>query len=444
MMLSERDSKKTDIIISDRKIYGLSGILNQGNSCYMNSAIQALAHIYPLIKYFFEDKDKIINTIKQNARKIFKDNPKFKVGSINEIDSVLKTKIADPEYSPSMLTHEEAYVIVNSTITFQMIRLVENIWKNNYNIIPTSFRKIFTEVRNKFFLGYEQHDAEEAYSCIMQQMQEELSITGNIRFRTNKNVTNFLAFKNDITDKLKNVTDADEKKSLIESYIRKKREMPVENLIVESFREMKKYYDSCFSRITEIFSGFIHSSTYCPDTSCGYSSNKFDAFLHLSLPIPLSKIAPITIYDCFKEYCKDEILDDNNLWSCDGCNKKVKAVKKLRIWKNPMVLVIQLKRFGISHHTKDNRMIEYPITDLNIGPYISVFSDIDCYLYSLQCIINHRGGVSHGHYYTYCRDEDTDKWFNFNDDIVREISSTMVVNSNAYLLVYIRQDLIKC
>jgi ubiquitin carboxyl-terminal hydrolase 47 len=34
----------------------------------------------------------------------------------------------------------------------------------------------------------------------------------------------------------------------------------------------------------------------------------------------------------------------------------------------------------------------------------------------------HSGGAYGGHYYAYIKDFETNKWYNFNDSVVREIS----------------------
>lgn len=446
--LAEDKQKRT----KTATIYGLSGIVNTHNTCYMNSALQAFSHNYPLTSYLLGKKDEIHQILGNNARKIFKDNNAFKLETVNSIVPLeLRKKIQDPNYNVSMLDQEEFNIMLNHTMTAQLIKLLDHMWAKNCVVIPTSFRKIFSEARDKFFFGYEQHDAEEAYSCILQQIQEELSEEKNIKFKTNKqSVQDFLQFKNDITSKIQLASNNDEKKLLLDVYKQKKKEMPTESLNIEAFREMKKYYGTSYSRVTEIFSGFLHSSINCPNATCGYSSNKFDAFLHLSLPIPVRNVSimgtgsMLNIMDCMKEYCKEEALDDQNLWFCDGCKNKVKGIKKLQLWTAPPVLVIQLKRFGISRRSKDNRLITYPTEHFDISSMISPIK-IDatkCNMYRLQCVINHTGSLSGGHYYTYCLDEDSGKWFEFNDKEVSEISKNVIVTHTAYLLFYIREDLI--
>lgn len=433
------------------KIYGLTGIVNTGNTCYMNSAIQALSHNYPLTSYLFHNKEKIYEILKTNARKILKDTHNFKLDNPHTIVSMeLRRKIHDENYHPNMLTKEEEIIVYNHTITVQLIRLLENMWAKNCTIIPTSFRKIFSEARNKFFFGYEQHDAEEAYSCILQKMQEELAENKNVKFKTTRlTVQDFLQYKNEITQKIQQAKTTEEKLELLELYKKKKREMPEECLMVEAFREMKKYYGTAYSRVTEIFSGFLHSSINCPERDCGYSSHKFEAFLHLSLPMPTKdpdgkNLYALDINDCLTEYCKQEVLDEKNLWMCEGCNKKVKGIKKLDIWTAPPVLVIQFKRFGIQRISKDGRFIRYPVEHFDISHIISpVQKDpTKCYMYRLQCIVNHRGNMYGGHYYTYCLDEDSNKWFEFNDEHVVEIPCSHIITNTAYLLFYIREDLI--
>jgi ubiquitin C-terminal hydrolase len=429
------------------QIYGLSGILNNGNSCYMNSAIQALCHNYPLTNYLFNKKEKILSILVKNARKIFKDSEQFKIEcQSSSIPMELRKKIQNPEYRPEMLTQNEVTIILNNTITVQLIRLFEHMWAQNCIIIPTSFRKIFCEARNKFFYGYKQHDAEEAYSCIIQKMQEELAEEKLVRFRITKtSVKNFLQFRNEISNKMKLAQTIEEKTKLLEIYDKKKKEMPVENMVVEAFREMSKYYGSSYSRITGIFSGFMHSSIICPSIECRHSSNKFEPFLHLSLPIPTSDKSDLVIEDCIREYCKEEILDEQNMWLCGGCGQRVKGIKKLQLWIVPPVLVIQLKRFINSQLSKDNRLVQFSIENFDVSSMISPIQldQSKCYQYRLHCVINHIGHLDCGHYYTYCMDEDSGKWFEFNDTMVHEISRDIVVSNNAYLLFYIRKDLIE-
>ncbi|AYV85731.1 MAG: putative ubiquitin-specific protease [Satyrvirus sp.] len=460
-------------------VYGLTGIVNTGNTCYMNSAIQALSHLYLLTNYFFTDKENIYKILRTNARKILKDNEAFQLNSNNIIPMELKQKIQNPDYKPEMLTENEFGCIYNSTITAQFIRLVEYMWRRNCSIIPTSFRFIFSETKQKFFFGYEQHDAEEAYSCILQKMQEELAEEKNVVFKSDKkSFKEFLKFRNDIIEQIKKENDTAKKEELQRTYIDKKRSMPDEALMLEASREMKKYYGTSYSRITEIFAGFLHSSINCPDPNCKYMSNKFDPFLILSLPMPMptaptgpnivQEINPlagdhtllyrnrmrmfenqnlhhniITIDDCIQEYFKEEALDEKNLWSCEGCNNKVKGIKKLQLWSVPPILVIQFKRFGAERIFKDSRLVKYPLEHFDISSVVSSVqkSETKCYKYTLQCVINHTGSLHNGHYYTYCRDEDTGKWFEFNDGSVDEISSSVIVTHNAYILFYIREDM---
>lgn len=429
------------------KIYGKTGLTNNANSCYMNSAIQALSHNYPLTSYLFRDKENIYLTILKNARKILLNHPSFKLETDSMINLELKQKINNPEYRPSDLTTDEKNIILNHTMTVQIIKLLENMWTKNCVIAPTSFRKIFCNARDKFFMGNEQHDSEEAYSCIIQQMQEELSESRNIKFDIkDPSLLEFINFKNEIRKKIEsNLLSEEEKKILFNDYLQMKKLMNRESIITKALCEMKKNYDTSFCKITEIFMGFLHSSISCPNSNCNFSSDKFDPFFHLALPLPpsLSIGRSIEIESCMKEYCKQEILDEQNLWLCEGCNSKVRGIKKLQLWTTPPVLVIQLKRFGIDRIHKDNRLVTFPLENFNVdfmmSPQSTEFNV--CTKYRLQCVINHVGGMGGGHYYTYCMDEDSAEWFKFDDKRVTRINSNSIVTRSAYILFYIREDL---
>lgn len=82
--------------------------------------------------------------------------------------------------------------------------------------------------------------------------------------------------------------------------------------------------------------------------------------------------------------------------------------------------------------------------DFDISSMISPvqFDKSKCYKYTLQCVVNHQGGLQGGHYFTYCKDEESGKWFEFNDTHVEPIQPSRVVTPMAYILYYIRQDII--
>jgi len=429
----------------DEYIPGNSGIINFGNSCYMNATIQTISHIYIFQQYLLQNEDTIINVLLKNAP-IFFTNAQF---------NNIKDKLSLADYTPQILTSDEKTIVVNSTMTYQIIKLLKGLWSDNIHsnslqpkngtINPISFKKIFSEARNNFFFGRDQHDAEEAYNCIMQKMQEELATKTNVRFKTDKTSVNELfIFKQKIKTNIEKTKSETEKEELCRKYDERKRAMSAENLTLKSFKEMKKYYDVSKSVITNNFSGFLHSSMSCPDVMCKHVTDNFEAYLQLSFSIPDGE--NITIYDCMNEYCKEETLDDNNLWHCTGCDKDVGGIKKIYLWTNPKILVIQLKRFDWQHFRKNNNMVHCPITDLNIESIISPINvENMCnkfFIYDLQCVVNHDGDIDNGHYFSYCKNQNTNTWYKYNDENVTQLPDGCIITNMTYMLFYIRRDII--
>lgn len=429
---------------NSNNIYGLSGIVNTGNTCYMNSAIQALCHNYILTSYLFDCEIEIYKIIKLNARKIFSNVSIFQENNVNSIIPLsLRKKIQNPQYNSSMITEDEEIIIYNHTVTIQLIRLLKAMWGSNCTIIPTSFRKIFTEIRNNFFDGSLQHDAEEAYSSILQKIQEELISSRDYTINLNSRLQLLLHLKNDTENKMKNAISLSHREAIREKYEQKKRSMYIENTILNAYEEIKNYYKNSYCKVTDFFTGFLCSQIICPN--CGNISTKFDPYLHISLPITQIQSDYLTLNHCIDDFCKEEKLDESNLWECNSCTKKVCGLKQFWLWNPPQVLVILLKRFNQYTLSKDNRLINCPIKNFDIQTAIHPIQKhgISKTKYHLQSIINHVGSLNSGHYYTYCIDIDSDKWFEFNDSSVREISESNIITPAAYLLYYIREDFYK-
>lgn len=448
---------------SFNKSRGKSGLTNTGNTCYMNSAIQTISHTYHLRTYLFDNEKTIIEILLTNANKILSAiKPMCSELTLN----IIKQKINLKNYTPTMLTNDERIIILNNTMTYQVLRLLkEGLWgsknkvseeitsttsrtkeKFTHEVIPISFKRIFAEVRDTFFHGNDQHDAEEAYSCIIQKMQEELGQELRIIFKTKRtSVGDLLNFKKNIQDKINLVTDPEEKQHLINLYLEKKKSMPEESLILDAYTHMKKYYGSSHSRLAELYTGFYHMTIKCPNENCNYASNKFEPFSLINFELA-NKTSNLSLDNCMETFCKEEILDKDNLWKCDSCKQMVQAKKQSLLWSNPAILVIQLKRFGIDRMRKDTRFVDFPLKNLDIYGMMSPVnadSKKKYYTYDLYSVINHAGGIHGGHYYSYCLDEESGNWYKYDDSNVEKISTDKIINNNAYILFYLRKNYIK-
>ena len=158
----------------------------------------------------------------------------------------------------------------------------------------------------------------------------------------------------------------------------------------------------------------------------------------------------ISIEKFFEEFSKEEKLDKDNLWKCPKCNKNSQASKKIELFNMPKILIIHLKRFN--NNKKINTFIDFPLTNLDINKYINKnrnINDTQGLKYDLFGVINHYGSMDYGHYTSFCKNIDDNKWYEYNDRVVNEILSEKeyetIVNPNAYILFYREHncDLIK-
>lgn len=429
-------------------IKGLTGIWNKGNTCYMNSAIQAgLGHNYLITSHLFKDEPKVRATLLTNAQKITKDMELFKPDVDSPIPLELRLKLAAEDFDPNTLTDEEAEYIYKVSMTGQLIQLLKFMWARNCSVIPTSFKAVFSEACNRFFAGYEQHDVGEALFCIVNALQEELAVKTDVKIHTpfTEGLHIYIQHLRDIARR-KATTLESEHQTFDAELTALAKSMPDEALIISAYTEMRKYYNSSHSRITEIFTGFLAMSTHCPKPECGFGSHRFEPFTNISLPMPTDLPAGtvLTLKHCLEEYSKNEVLDEQNMWTCDGCNEKVQAHKQATIWEAAPSMVFQINRFNGDRTTKDKRHVDYPTTGLDLAPYITPQNrNPDAtYTYRLQSVANHTGSLQGGHYYSYCIDDDTLRWFKYDDHVVSEITAKQVVTATAYILFYMREDLI--
>lgn len=147
----------------------------------------------------------------------------------------------------------------------------------------------------------------------------------------------------------------------------------------------------------------------------------------------------VDLEECFKQFCKEEILEEENKWYCPSCKEHVRAKVHYEIYSTPPILIVHLKRFKANH--KIDTFIDYPVNDLDMGKYIIGPKKHKNNKYDLFAVAHHYGGMGGGHYVASAKNPFNNKWYNFNDSSVSSDREDSVVASSGYVLFYRHQNI---
>jgi len=173
-----------------------------------------------------------------------------------------------------------------------------------------------------------------------------------------------------------------------------------------------------------------------------------EMFFILDLPIPnpqgrgrgVGGGVPITIYDCLDLFVKEEHLEGDNAWWNEESNRKENVTKNIYLYNLPPILVISLNRFSPCGNYKINDLVEYPF-QLNLTPYChpSIISERveSAPVYNLFGICNHISNQKgHGHYTAFVCNY-LNEWIHYNDEMIEiNFHPSKVVSPYAYCLFY--------
>lgn len=366
------------------------GLVNLGNSCYMNCIIQCLLGTHELSQMFLNDSYK--NHINFNS----------KLGSKGVLAKYF-----------SQLVHN-MYRQNTPTSSFSSKKKLSGDERNA--VQPLNF-KIACGTINSLFRDCSQQDCQEFCQFLLDGLHEDLNQCGG-------------------NPRLKELSEEAEK-------IREKLSMRIASSI-----EWERYLTTDFSVIVDLFQGQYASQLKCQ--VCGRTSTTYQPFSVLSVPLPSLKSC--NILDCFQEFTKVETLEKDEQWSCPDCKKRQPSTKKITITRLPRNLIIHLKRFD-NMMNKNNVFVSYPHT-LDLTPFwandfdgrlppgvteLPTRGQVPPFSYKLYAVASHTGTLYGGHYTAYVHKGSQRGWCYFDDtNWRRSRSDNECITSNAYVLFYHR------
>jgi ubiquitin C-terminal hydrolase len=336
------NEKNLDLQIEEKinNVYeNLNGLINLGNTCYMNTCLQFLIHCKPFL---------------------------------NKLYKKIPTRVLSREFY-NLCELQANSQIANSPFKFKVNFARKHLLYSNFN----------------------QHDSQEFCRLLLDDMSREL----------NKIIS--LPKYEEINEKLK------DKFEISKEFNRlfKQRE---DSIIVDTF----------YFQILNIF-----------ECKCGHKIYSFENFLDLPLLFPeKTKETIIKLDELLELYFSQEKIE----WGlvCPGCNKKnVTHTKQSYFSSLPEILIISLQRYNTKTNKKNDIVVDF-VPNLQLFQYAD--RDLCNYeKYKLINVINHKGKMNSGHYFSYVNIKGN--WYEFNDSFCNPINIMKYCSSTAYILIYQRE-----
>lgn len=479
------------------QLNGLVGLKNIANTCYMNSALQALSNSPPLTGYFLECGNIVQTTVSRS-----------KIG-----------------------------------LSKSYLRLIKEMWLNKRRgyIVPDEIIRGISAI-HPMFRGFQQHDTQEFLRCFMDQLHEELkevtppppefpqqqqpeedireespcpspSSQSEAEYETcDSGVSEQSSLSDEVTSNTQRVRKVSRSPSptanqrhlnsssgsipTIGSSILTNRTGSNNSLTSQSGGQQTKETNNHNisqtkvvhrSIISDVFDGKLLSSVQC--LTCDRVSTREETFQDLSLPIPgrdhlavlhFQQNPPpmstssnasmsgasctdvvyqvqdnwiwwlwnwfrsffwgpaVNLHDCMGAFFSADELKGDNMYSCEKCNKLRNGIKFSRVLALPEMLCVHLKRFrhDLSYSSKISSPVIFPMTGLDMRQYLHKDCKSKVSTYDLNAVICHHGTVGSGHYICYAKHAPSGKWVEYDDQIVTQVSAETVQNCEAYVLFY--------
>lgn len=197
--------------------------------------------------------------------------------------------------------------------------------------------------------------------------------------------------------------------------------------------------------VVSVFEGKMSSQVKCE--RCKNVSSQEQKFSFLTLDIDFknnqTEDETVSLLDCLDNFSKPEYLG-GKIYACEKCKTSENAEKRVTITELPEVLLIHTNRIKWqgAMRQKIQTKLDFPLKALDLKKHSSASNKET--RYNLCGVVNHSGRhFGSGHYACYCLNTEGGGWLNFSDGLVTASEEEEVLNSQAYMLFYIRHPLMK-
>eukprot|EP00415_Alexandrium_ostenfeldii_P000250 UN0250 len=384
------------------------GLVNLGNTCFLNAAVQALGHCTPLAAYLLQGLF-VMDLNEANPLGTGCVLTMVFAAVLHELFALRPTTSASVSRS-CRSTDASLAGSLSASVATRADAQAEDATLSAFP--PFDFLYAVAQFCPYLATG-EMHDAQELLGWLLDALHEDLN-----RVRRQRA---------DLTTSQVVVSSQQSSEDMEERY---------------AAEAWKNHLHRNRSVIVDLFQGQVRSQLRCQ--RCGARSLTFDPFLRLTLPLPAG-VQELQLEDAIRHFCREEVLDSDNLWECPTCSHRVLAHKKLDLWKLPPLLMIQLKRFEWVEDTRSSPptfsvrkldgMVHLPEKRLDMRPLVAPEApQKEPLLYDLVAVVDHLGRhVDEGHYTATCLRPDG--WCHFDDARVAMLRpGARVVGRQNYVL----------
>lgn len=197
------------------------------------------------------------------------------------------------------------------------------------------------------------------------------------------------------------------------------------------------------SFIDSMFGGVLLTRVEC--TECHSSSLSRDVFRDLQLAFPEKMNGwQYSVQSLLEYYCSKESLTGDNKYQCRDCGQLRDAERSVVIETTPKYLILVLKNFKFDTKMQVQTKLLHGVYHNHTITLPTVRSQAVHAAYTLYAAVIHVGTtLDSGHYYTLAKDKDT--WFMYNDEVVSIVEEAMLNCYNhaktPYILFYRRTDI---